>query len=1329
MTKVAIIYDHLTRPETTGCYCLRALAERAHVEQFHPSQLKELRRSEYDLYLFVDDGFAYPLPNDLRPQAYWAIDTHIDFVRERERAAGTDFIFAAQRNGAELLSQALGRSVEWLPLACDPAIHARHDVPTSFNISFVGNLIGRERNRLVQLLKSKFPDVYIGRHFFEDMAAVYSASRLVFNRSVVDDINMRVFEGLCSGSLLVTNDLSENGQAGLFQDGKHLVTYRGDEELLDKIRFYLKHHASRERIARAGRQEVLDKHTYRHRVERVLHSLSATSVVAASWPKFGNGSRPFTVVRAEGDVRPGVDAGSTERGNYFAVEPGCGDAAAQLRREDHTGQGTRHECRAYDLKKGHECPSSAIAICPSTTVMPKPLGTESISAPANGPPLQETGRLGPDPHYFEFARPEILALIPNDARTILDIGCGAGQLGRALKARQDCNVYGVELNETAASRARAYLDRVWTGDIELIELDLPDESLDAIVCGDVLEHLREPRDVLRRLSGYLKPNGRLIASIPNAAHHSVIRGLLAGNWNYEPAGLLDETHLRFFTVREIEKLFFRAGFRIERMDVVRGPGDEPLLPNTSTGPIGLGNFTVGGLSPESIDGLTGYQYLVTAVPAPPRLRNMNKAPSLDLSRHGGPSTQRERWLTSIVMLTSNQLDYTRLCLASIRSRTDEPYEVIVVDNGSTDGTVEYLRNMEGVRLIANAENRGFPAAVNQGIRVARGDYILLLNNDCIVTTGWLSRLLDAVNCAPEVGLAGPCSNRVSGEQQIPAGYDQLSDLDGFAWEWTKSHAGQRVATDRLVAFCLLIKRSVIDRVGLLDERFGLGNFEDDDFCRRALDAGFKLVVAKDAFVHHFGSITYRAMGINFESLLRHNNRLFQEKWSTESAARIAVPACASEPCTCRSTRFELTTGEGPGLRLRAVRPRVSLCMIVRDSARTLGPCLASVRPWVDEMIVVDTGSQDSTPAIAEKYGARVFYFPWCDDFSAARNESLSHATGEWLFWMDSDDTIDEVNGRKLRELVDGPHPPELMAYVMQVHCPHEQDERDCTAVDHVKLFRNLPELRFEGRIHEQILPAINRLGGQVAWTDIFVVHSGSDQTPEGQEKKLARDVRILKLEEQERPNHPFVLFNLGMTYLEMKWYDEAVKYLTRTIDVAKPHESHVPKAFSLLVQALSSSRQWNEAARRCDLGVQRYPDDPELAFRAGVLAQHFGRATDAEAYYLKVLNGQWEPRFRSIDRGILGYKSRQNLACLYSDTERHAEAEHQWRMILTDRPDYEPARRGLVSALLKQGKVVEAQAAIADSRETPREPATSCTSLLVSGPSRNRACREVLLPS
>src|SRR4051794_3984801 len=124
----------------------------------------------------------------------------------------------------------------------------------------------------------------------------------------------------------------------------------------------------------------------------------------------------------------------------------------------------------------------------------------------------------------------------------------------------------------------------------------------------------------------------------------------------------------------------------------------------------------------------------------------------------------------------------------------------------------------------------------------------------------------------------------------------------------------------------------------------------------------------------------------------------------------------------------------------ATRPHFSLCMIVRDNAGTIIPCLESIRPWVDEMIVVDTGSTDGTAEIAERMGAKVFQFPWIDDFSAARNESLRHAQGTWLFWMDSDDTISPENGRKLRELAYGPHSSAIAGYVIKVRCPARPGE-------------------------------------------------------------------------------------------------------------------------------------------------------------------------------------------------------------------------------------------------------------------------------------------------
>jgi glycosyltransferase involved in cell wall biosynthesis len=187
------------------------------------------------------------------------------------------------------------------------------------------------------------------------------------------------------------------------------------------------------------------------------------------------------------------------------------------------------------------------------------------------------------------------------------------------------------------------------------------------------------------------------------------------------------------------------------------------------------------------------------------------------------------------------------------------------------------------------------------------------------------------------------------------------------------------------------------------------------------------------------------------------------------------------------------------------KPTLSLCMIVRDEERVLGDCLQSVRPWVDEIIIVDTGSTDRTVEIAKEHGVCVYHFPWCDDFSAARNLSIEHATGDWIFWMDADDTIPESCGSQLRTLIEQTE-DRTTGYMMQVHIPPAPGENGFTIVDHVKLFRNLPQLRFIGRIHEQILEPIHAIGGRVERTDLYVVHSGYDNREAGQRKKRARDM-------------------------------------------------------------------------------------------------------------------------------------------------------------------------------------------------------------------------------
>ncbi len=273
--RVALIYDDRPRPETTGVYCRRALEHLVEVTHFRPDELSARPTQGFDLYLNIDDGLRYHLPAELHPCAWWAIDTHMNFGWCLEKARRFDLVFAAQRDGTDQLRRAGIDSAVWLPLACDPEIHRKHDVPKRFDVAFVGNVFPGPRAELLDLIRRKYPNSFLGQAYFDEMARTYSAARMAFNRSIKNDVNMRVFEAIACGSLLVTNDLADNGQAELFRDGVHLATYREPEELLDKLAFYLERESIRERIAAAGRSEAIEKHTYRHRMERLLSEAEA----------------------------------------------------------------------------------------------------------------------------------------------------------------------------------------------------------------------------------------------------------------------------------------------------------------------------------------------------------------------------------------------------------------------------------------------------------------------------------------------------------------------------------------------------------------------------------------------------------------------------------------------------------------------------------------------------------------------------------------------------------------------------------------------------------------------------------------------------------------------------------------------------------------------------------------------------------------------------------------------------------------------------------------------------------------------------------------------
>ena len=244
-----------------------------------------------------------------------------------------------------------------------------------------------------------------------------------------------------------------------------------------------------------------------------------------------------------------------------------------------------------------------------------------------------------------------------------------------------------------------------------------------------------------------------------------------------------------------------------------------------------------------------------------------------------PAPNLEEDLVSIVIPTFNCLEFTRQCLESIDRHTLHPHEIIVVDNGSTDGSKEYLRALENIKLIENAVNKGYPAACNQGIKMAGGKYILLLNNDTIVTDLWLSRMFSGFFADPKVGIIGPRSNDSAGLQKVSSpGYKSVSELDAFAKLFREKSARQFRNVDFLSGFCMLIDKKVVEKIGLFDEQFGIGNYEDQDICRRAVEGGFKLLVVNEVYIHHYGSRSFVENGLSYNDILAENRKKYEMKW-------------------------------------------------------------------------------------------------------------------------------------------------------------------------------------------------------------------------------------------------------------------------------------------------------------------------------------------------------------------------------------------------------------------------------------------------------------------
>ncbi len=249
-----------------------------------------------------------------------------------------------------------------------------------------------------------------------------------------------------------------------------------------------------------------------------------------------------------------------------------------------------------------------------------------------------------------------------------------------------------------------------------------------------------------------------------------------------------------------------------------------------------------------------------------------------------PVARRGPPLASVVVVTHDNLAFTRMALESVLAdRAGAAYELVIVDNASSDGTRDYLRELaernDAVRLVLNEVNAGFARACNQGLAVASGKLLVLLNNDTIVAPAWLTRLAGWLG-DPEIGLVGPVTNRIGNEAEIEVSYETWEGFLEAANARGRDRDGESFDLPTATMFCLAMRRDANERIGPLDQRFEVGMVEDDDYSRRAHAAGYRVVCAEDVLVHHFGESSFGKLVPTGEygRLLEENKRRFEEKW-------------------------------------------------------------------------------------------------------------------------------------------------------------------------------------------------------------------------------------------------------------------------------------------------------------------------------------------------------------------------------------------------------------------------------------------------------------------
>jgi tetratricopeptide (TPR) repeat protein len=378
------------------------------------------------------------------------------------------------------------------------------------------------------------------------------------------------------------------------------------------------------------------------------------------------------------------------------------------------------------------------------------------------------------------------------------------------------------------------------------------------------------------------------------------------------------------------------------------------------------------------------------------------------------------------------------------------------------------------------------------------------------------------------------------------------------------------------------------------------------------------------------------------------------------------------------------------------RPTLSVCMIVKNEESNLPRCLRSIRQAADEIVAVDTGSQDRTLAIAQEFGAKVGYFAWCDDFAAARNYALGLATGDWILIMDADDEMAAGGEAALRLLLEKNPTEEILALSTRIPCANGLE----TFISHPRLFRNHRGLHYINGVHEQLvfpdgqaaLPQIN--------TGIVVYHHGYLEGEANMQARRERNLRILQVEITRRPEDATLHFFLGKEHRMRQDFAAALPCFQQALLLSPEHNLSLTrmKTFAYLGEALIALGRWEEGRTILQQGLQDYPDNAELLFSLGEAWRLSGKETEAAAAFEAATRGGFGGKLANQDFTCRDLKPRLRLAEFALAKGDWQEAQRQWEKAHFIRGDIAPlqqlqARIELVRAAQEKPQLLACQIA------------------------------------